>query len=83
METVLGHWVLHTLVWALILRGQGHTGPLHTMLESLALPICVAPLGAETEGYTEPERGEVPPTTHTCMGSGTWLEGLHWATIHW
>ncbi len=82
METVLGCWVLHTLVQASILRGWGHTGLLCAMSESLAPPICAVPLGVEMEGYTEPKRGEAPPTVHTCAGSGTWSEGPHWATIH-
>ena len=81
METVLGCWVLHTLVQASILRGWGHTGLLCAMSESLVPPIHAAPPGAEMEGYTEPKSREAPPTAHACAGSGTWLEGPHWATI--
>ncbi len=77
METILGHCVPCTLVQASILRGRGHTGPLRAMSELLVPPICVARPGVETEGYTEPEGGEVPPTAHACAGSGTWLEGPH------
>ena len=81
METVLGCWVPCTLVQASILGGRGHTGPLRAMSESLVPPIRAAPPGAEMEGYTEPKSREAPPTAHACAGSGTWLEGPHWATI--
>ena len=81
METVLGRWVPCTLARASILGGRGHTGPLRAMSESLVPPIRAAPPGAEMEGYTEPKRGEAPPTVHACAETGTWLEGPHWATI--
>ncbi len=52
------------------------------MLELLMPRTSVALSGVETRGYIEPERVMSLPTAHTCVGSDTWLERLHWAAIY-